>query len=120
MHKPCVITFPSNRIKPIDEISTIDEITDDITEEERMEIESIVREDQDNIMEIDTFVREDPANILKFTDTKKQFPVPFALYIDFESFITEDAHEPSGFGCLRVSSFEEYNQKKSTSTAARV
>jgi len=40
------------------------------------------------------------------------FPVPFALYADFESFITPSGeHVPSGFCCLRVSKFPQYDHK---------
>src|SRR2546425_3621038 len=45
---------------------------------------------------------------------------PFVLYVDFETFIKkgveddekEDIHEPSGFCCLRVSSFDFLNDEK--------
>jgi len=40
------------------------------------------------------------------------FPVPFALYADFESFITpSEEHVLSGFCCLRVSQFPQYDHK---------
>ena len=40
------------------------------------------------------------------------FPVPFALNADFESFITPSReHVLSGFCCLRVSKFPQYDHK---------
>jgi hypothetical protein len=65
------------------------------------------------------------ARTLQFTAVQNQFPVQFALYIDFESFISPvndvnngnkstrvtDRHLPSGFCCLRVSTYPQYNSK---------
>ncbi len=51
-------------------------------------------------------------NILKFNSYQKCFPVPFVVYLDFESFIHEDEHIPSGFCTLRVSTIEKYNHEK--------
>lgn len=53
----------------------------------------------------------EPNNILKFHQVQKTFPVPFVIYLDFESYITSDenVHIPSGFCALRVSNVEKYN-----------
>src|SRR5206468_5853466 len=45
------------------------------------------------------------------------FMVPFVLYVDFEAFIQKDLdgvdkHEPSGFCCIRVSSFDFMNHEE--------
>ena len=49
---------------------------------------------------------------MKFDKIQHMFPVPFALYADFESFITPSGeHVPSGFCCLRVSKFPQYDHK---------
>jgi hypothetical protein len=60
-------------------------------------------------------------NILSFKATQKQFPVQFAIYADFESFLPSvddektdqttvlSRHEPSGFGAIRVSTHSKYN-----------
>jgi len=58
--------------------------------------------------------RKKPENILEFKAYENCHMVPFVLYVDFETFIRkeadgEDAHEPSGFCCLRVSSFDFMN-----------
>jgi hypothetical protein len=60
-----------------------------------------------------------PDNILRFKQVKNIHRVPFVLYVDFESFIKKgvkdvedkDIHEPSGFCCLRVSSFDFLNNE---------
>ena len=57
----------------------------------------------------------EPGNILRFTQTQNCFPVPFAIYLDFECYIDEnnnDQHVPSGFCALRVSRYEAYNKEK--------
>src|SRR6218665_2851401 len=64
-------------------------------------------------------------NILKFTNIQNKFEVGFCIYADFESFLINtdeidptksthffDTHEPSGFGCLTVSSIAKYNKCK--------
>jgi len=49
------------------------------------------------------------------------FPVPFALYADFESFITPSReHVLSGFCCLRVSKFPQYDHKIHTHSGDNV
>jgi hypothetical protein len=60
-------------------------------------------------------------NILQFTSVQNQFPVPFCLYIDFESFVSPvkddvnksthvtESHSPSGFCCQRISMYPQYN-----------
>ena len=53
---------------------------------------------------------EKGKNILKFDKVQHMFPVPFALYADFESFITPyREHVHTGFCCLRVSKFPQYD-----------
>jgi len=55
---------------------------------------------------------EKGKNILKFDKVQHMFPVPFALYADFESFITPyREHVHTGFCCLRVSKFPQYDHK---------
>ena len=55
---------------------------------------------------------EESKNILKFDKVYHKFSVPFALYADFESFITPSGeHVPSGFCCLRVSKSPQYDHK---------
>ena len=89
-------------------------------EEEEGEIELL-----EETLGIDADVRVEsngkkPENILEFNQFKNTFMVPFVLYVDFETFIKkgveddekEDIHEPSGFCCLRVSSFEFLNDEK--------
>jgi len=51
--------------------------------------------------------------VLYYKATQKKFPVPYVIYVDFESFLTpsEDKnsvnqHVPSGFCCLKVSRFD--------------
>src|SRR6218665_3312104 len=63
-------------------------------------------------------------NILKFTNIQNQFEVGFCIFADFESFLIKsdeidptkltnflDTHEPSGFGCLTVSSIAIVQKK---------
>ena len=52
--------------------------------------------------------------VLHYKTTQKEFPVPYVLYVDFESFIEPSAdrdsvseHVPSGFCCLKVSKFDD-------------
>ena len=103
-NKPCVITFPSAKVKKKNK------------DEEEEEIETI---EEHMGIDVDVKSEELPGNILTFTQEQNEFPVPFALYIDFEAFIVKDAsdpdkdhHEPSGFGCLRVSSMQEFNNNE--------
>ena len=51
--------------------------------------------------------------VLYYKATQKEFPVPYVIYVDFESFLTPSAdknsvneHVPSGFCCLKVSKFD--------------
>ena len=68
----------------------------------------------------DQMVQDDdktPSNILKFRQEQYTHPVPFALIVDFESFIVKgengtDVHQPSGFSCLRVSVFDYLNSEQ--------
>lgn len=57
-----------------------------------------------------------PDNILHFKSYINCMKVPFVIYLDFESFIVKDGdqelHHPSGFSCLTVSSFKEFNNEK--------
>src|SRR6218665_593461 len=64
------------------------------------------------------------SNILQFTNISNKLKVPFAIFDDFESFLKKgeieaekttkliDKHIPSGFCCLTVSSFPEYNNEE--------
>ena len=59
-----------------------------------------------------TFPEEKDAT-LSYKDIQKEFPVPYVIYVDFESFLTPSAdknsvneHVPSGFCCLKVSKFD--------------
>src|SRR6218665_2190846 len=64
------------------------------------------------------------SNILQFTNLANQMKVPFAIFADFENFLEKDEieagktrklidrHVPSGFCCLTVSSFPEYNNEE--------
>ena len=53
--------------------------------------------------------------VLHYKATQKEFPVPYVLYVDFESFLTPSAgkedsvgeHVPSGFCCLKVSKVDD-------------
>src|SRR6267154_1206889 len=113
-HAPLRITFPSTQIrksKRVEEKEEEEEESDHETLEEALGIDDDVRvEDNGN----------KPENILEFNQFKNTFMVPFVLYVDFETFIkkgveddeTEDVHEPSGFCCLRVSSFDFLNNEK--------
>ena len=123
-HKPeCVkralvrITFPSSKVlksKRAEEVE--EEIDEDDGEHETLEealgIDADVRVEDNN---------KKPENILVFNQFKNTYMVPFVLYVDFETFIKkgvekdvldEDNHEPSGFACLRVSSFDFLNNEK--------
>ena len=60
----------------------------------------------------------------EFSNIQNQMAVPFAIYADFECFLGKsdidagnstkfcDTHTPSGFCCLTVSSFAEYNNER--------
>ena len=50
-------------------------------------------------------------NILKFDKFHFRFPVPFAIYVNFESFLQkdDDQHVPSGFCVVTSSIFEEHD-----------
>src|SRR5207253_5876902 len=92
-HAPCRISFPSTNPKKKKQSA----------DERQEEIEAI-----EDLLELEEKDEAIPENILTFTNVQHEFPVLFALYIDFESFIVKDSeqkhlHEPSGFGCLRVS-----------------
>ena len=63
-------------------------------------------------------------NILQFSNIANQMKVPFTIFADFESYLEKDEiqagkttkltdkHKPSGFCCLTVSSFPEYNNEQ--------
>ena len=60
-----------------------------------------------------TYPSEGEDAVLSYHATQKEFPVPYVLYVDFESFLTPSAdnnsvseHVPSGFCCLKVSKFD--------------
>ena len=61
-----------------------------------------------------TFPTEGEDATLYYKDIRKEFPVPYVLYVDFESFLqssegnnTVNEHVPSGFCCLKVSKFDD-------------
>ena len=61
-----------------------------------------------------TYPKEGEDAVLHYKTTQKEFPVPYVLYVDFESFLVPSAdkgsvseHVPSGFCCLKVSKFDD-------------
>ena len=71
------------------------------TIEEALEID--VRERKD--LELIEAISEGrcPENILTYTQQQYEFPVPFTMYTDFESFIDEnDVHVVRGFCTLLI------------------
>ena len=61
-----------------------------------------------------TYPKEGEDAVLHYKCNQKEFPVPYVLYVDFESFLAPSAdkhsvnkHVPSGFCCLKVSKFDE-------------
>ena len=64
------------------------------------------------------------SNTLTFSNIQHQMPIPFTIYADFECFLGKsdidagnstkfhDIHTPSGFCCLTVSSFAQYNNER--------
>jgi len=121
-HDPLRITFPSTKFrksKKYDETSFVG-VGDEAEEEEEYEC-------LEDALGFGAKIRVDangnkPENILEFEKFKDTHMVPFVLYVDFETFIKkdiendeteeEDIHEPSGFCCLRVSSFDFLNDEK--------
>jgi len=58
-----------------------------------------------------TYPKPDDA-VLYYTAIQKEHPVPYVLYVDFETFQTSDdsgvaVHEASGFCCVRVSRVDD-------------
>jgi len=60
-----------------------------------------------------TYPKKGEDAVLYYKAVQKQFPVPYVIYVDFESFLTPSAdkdsvneHVPSGFCCLTVSKFD--------------
>jgi len=49
-----------------------------------------------------------PDNILHFRSFQRSYTIPFVVYADFESYIINDGHIPSGFCLYRVSKDEKY------------
>src|SRR6266516_3407872 len=105
-HAPLRITFPSTAIRKSKR---------DKEEEEEFEcLEDALG------FGADTRIGNKPENILEFYHFKNTHMVPFVLYVDFETFIKkgvekdedEELHEPSGFCCMRTSSFDFLNNKK--------
>ena len=110
-NEPCRIFFPSKDIK-----IRKGEVNDDL------EIEDI--EGVEDLLEIDASQKKDldlieaiaegrcPENILRYTQQHYEFPVPFTMYADFESFIDEnDVHVVSGFCTLLTSKFDFLNDE---------
>ena len=61
-----------------------------------------------------TYPKEGEDAVLYYKSIQKEFPVPYVLYVDFESFLIPSAdkdsvneHVPSGFCCLKVSKFDD-------------
>ena len=61
-----------------------------------------------------TYPKEGEDAVLHYKCNQKEFPVPYVLYVDFESFLAPSAdkhsvnkHVPSGFCCLKVSKFDD-------------
>jgi hypothetical protein len=104
IHKACAITFPSHHPKckkqKEQEFCALEQMEIDPDEHEAIEQAAAFHE------------RRLPENILTYKDIKKEFPVPFVIYADFESFIVNDTHEPSGFCALRVSSINYMNNEE--------
>src|SRR5207245_1368239 len=101
-HAPCRISFPST--KPKKKKQSQDENEEDI-------------ECIEDLLEIEEKDEGLAENILTFTNVQHEYPVIFALYVNFESFIVKDTelkdlHEPSGFCCLRVSTKPEHNNNQ--------
>jgi len=64
---------------------------------------------------------EEGKNVLKLDKIQHMFPVLFADYADFESSVTPSGeHVPSGFCCLRVSKFPQYDHKIHTYSGSNV
>src|SRR5206468_6491347 len=110
-HKPVKITFPSNQVKKSKKEKEEEEDGEHETLEETLGIDSDVQ-----IISTDEGDRK-PENILYFKQVMNTFMVPFVLYVDFETFIQKDGdgvdkHEPSGFCCIRVSSFDFLNHEE--------
>ena len=73
-----------------------------------------------------SIVFPEPGSCVEFLNTKREMPVPFVIYVDFESFLKPadhergthtrvcDTHEPSGFCCYRASRYPEYCQEPYT------
>ncbi len=67
---------------------------------------------------------EPPNTTLTFSNHQNQMEMPFVIYSDFESYLQKneeeigkstkfcDTHTPSGFCCLTVSKFPEYNNEE--------
>ena len=136
-HKPLKIIFPSSEPKgcqgngpkkskkskketeadheDIADLLGIDRDVQQCLQGEEVEMDDEIREIVNNEM-----IKEDddaPSDILKFRRYEQTHPVPFALIVDFESFIVKgendsDTHEPSGFSCLRVSVFDFLNKEQ--------
>ena len=65
----------------------------------------------------------DGNDTLQFSNAQNEFPTPFVVYSDLECFLEKTEvnvgkstkiiqnHKPSGFCCLTVSTFDEYNRE---------
>ena len=63
--------------------------------------------------QVTTYPKPEDA-VLSYDSVQKEFPVPYVLYVDFETFQTPTAdddsvseHIPSGFCCLKVSRVDD-------------
>src|SRR6266516_2850228 len=115
-HAPLRISFPSTQIrKSKRSIPLVDDAEEE--EEEHECLEDALGFGSD--IRIDARGNK-PENILEFYQFKNTHMVPFVLYVDFETFIKkrvekdedEELHEPSGFCCMRTSSFDFLNNEK--------
>src|SRR3989442_1680202 len=104
---PCLIVFPSNKIK----------VRKDEGEEDLQDLELI-----EELLEIDAEEKKElelieaiaegkcPDNILCYKNQQYEFQVPFCVYADFESFIDEnDLHMVSGF-CIHLTSIYDLDE----------
>jgi RNase P subunit RPR2 len=117
-NKPTKIDLPSGLVKKSKKKKDEERLDEeDVVEDGEYEtIEEALGIDSDVRPVVDVEDKEKPDNIMYFNEVMKTFMVPFVLYVDFEAFIKkteeDDRHEPSGFCCIRVSSFESMNHEE--------
>ena len=114
VHPPCRIRFPTGRVRGAagaEERAGENQVVEGgrLSEADREHIAQMT-------MQYTNDNSDEPDNILRFRNFRKTFPVPFYLVADFESFIEENdsktqIHTPSGYCCLRVSSYPHLNHE---------